>query len=259
MKKYLLTILLTTLLSLEVFAADQDLNVKTAFDGMYAGLNLGYLNGKDKGNETYYNPPDLPNPSYAFQSLKPKGMLYSLSVGYNHKINKNFLVGLEGEVGGVNANDNTFQTYSPDDGCSGKCYSVSSEVKVNYSLRPRIGVLLNEEKTLIYLTGGLEGAKIKRSFGWDITAGPSASGNEDRSHISKSDWQTGWSVGAGLEHLIANQVTARVEYKHSDLGSQNIDATSVYSTDLAILSGDKHIDRLDYKDDSIRLGVIYHY
>jgi outer membrane immunogenic protein len=130
---------------------------------------------------------------------------------------------------------------------------------VNYALRPRIGVLLNEEKTLIYLTGGLEGAKIKRSFGWDTTQFPLAVGNEERSHISKSDWQTGWSVGAGLEHLIANQVTARVEYKHSDLGSQNIDATSVYSNNEAISLGDKHINRMDYKDDSIRLGVIYHY
>ena len=263
MKKYLLGILLTTLFANNLFAADQNVNTNSAFNGAYAGINLGYLHAKDKGNETYYDPPAAPDPAFAFQSLKPKGALYSLSVGYNHKLNSNVLVGLEGEFGGTNADDRTFQTYSVDDGvdddCSGKCYGVSSAVKMNYSLRPKLGMLFNQEKTLLYVTGGLEGAKIKRSFSWDSTADVDANGNEDRSSISKNNWQTGWSLGAGVEHLIANQVTARIEYKHSDLGSKDIDATSVYSTNFAISGGDQHINRMDYKDDSLRLGVIYHY
>lgn len=261
MKKYLLGLILTTLFTPNTFAAEKDANANTAFSGVYAGLHLGYLNAKDKGNETLYSPGNPPDPTWAYQSLKPRGILYSLSAGYNYKINQRFLVGLEGELGGANADDRTLQNYPIDDGCSNKCYPVSSKVKFSYSIRPRIGVLLNQEKTLLYVTGGLEGARIKRSFSWDTTD-PIASisnNNEDNSRISKSDWQTGWSAGAGIEHLIADQVTARLEFRHTDLGSKNIDTTSVYASNADIASGERHIDHMNYKDNSLRLGVVYHY
>jgi opacity protein-like surface antigen len=61
--------------------------------------------------------------------------------------------------------------------------------------------------------------------------------------LTGSDNRVGWVAGFGLEHVLSDRLTARIEYSHIDFG-----------TDTTTLTGGIP-DRVDLKLDTIRLGV----
>lgn len=80
------------------------------------------------------------------------------------------------------------------DGSSDCC---GHAINALYSLRGRLGVVGNSNRTLFYGTAGAAWADIDYSvagFG------------------SFSDTQLGWVAGAGIEHALSSNLTARVEY-----------------------------------------------
>ena len=103
--------------------------------------------------------------------------------GYNFQAN-NWVVGVEVDalLSGVEG--------------SGGGFSVDQEWAA--SLRLRAGYSL--ESFLLYGTGGLAVS------GTELAAG----GAKD------NDTQLGWTVGGGIESLITDNLTARVEYRYSD-------------------------------------------
>ena len=65
-------------------------------------------------------------------------------------------------------------------------------------------------QTLLYLTGGL-------AYGGVRSTRPPAPGAA--TFASYSDWRTGWTLGGGLEHAFTPNMTARIEYRYTDLGT----------------------------------------
>jgi outer membrane immunogenic protein len=103
--------------------------------------------------------------------------------GYNYQVD-NFVFGVEGDA-----------LLSGVDGSTG---GVNVEQNWSGSLRARAGYSL--ESFLLYGTGGLALAGFEASSG----------GNSD------SDTHLGWTIGAGVEGMITENVTARVEYRYTD-------------------------------------------
>ena len=68
-------------------------------------------------------------------------------------------------------------------------------------MRGRAGVAFNGNRTLLYATGGAAWADV------DYTAA-GASGF--------SNTHFGWVAGGGIEHMLTQNVSARVEYLHYD-------------------------------------------
>jgi len=85
------------------------------------------------------------------------------------------------------------------------------------TLRGRVGYAVN--KVLIYGTGGV-------AFGGVQNAGASAT-------------NTGWTAGAGIEAAVTQNVTARVEYRHTDLGGLPAGGGDYSSNDLLVGVGFK--------------------
>jgi outer membrane immunogenic protein len=103
--------------------------------------------------------------------------------GFDYQMG-NFVVGLEGDV-----------IVSGVDGDSG---ALSVDQGLNGSLRARAGIALDQ--FLLYGTGGAALSNVELSRG----------GESDDQAL----W--GWTVGAGAEAFVWNNVTARVEYRYTD-------------------------------------------
>jgi outer membrane immunogenic protein len=112
------------------------------------------------------------------------GWLAGAQIGYNLQSGK-FVFGLEADMSGVFVDGST--------ACCGHEFNWLA------SARGRAGVAFNGNRTLLYATGGAAWADV------DYTA-PGASGF--------SNTHFGWVAGGGIEHMLTQNVSARVEYLH---------------------------------------------
>lgn len=112
-------------------------------------------------------------------------------LGFNRQLDSNIVLGLEGMAGLS--------------GAEGSDGGVAIEEEWDASLRARMGYAF--ENSMIYGLAGVAGTRATAS---DATA------TDSQTHI-------GWTVGAGLETFLTDNVTARVEYDYSNFGQQEYD------------------------------------
>ena len=129
--------------------------------------------------------------------------------GYNWQAD-NFVYGIEGDVGYSGA-DGSNATYASEQGAEG-------------SLRARFGYDMNP--FLVYGTAGVAATNLELSNG---------AGSDDNTMI-------GYTVGAGVETFLTENVTARLEYRYTDYGSEdfNLGGTNIST---------------GYDDHSVRAGI----
>jgi outer membrane immunogenic protein len=134
------------------------------------------------------------------------GQLYS---GYNWQ-NGQIVYGVEGDIG-YSGNDNTSA-------------GITSKNRVNGSVRGRIGYDLNP--FLLYGTAGVAATDNKVS-------GPTG---------SDTNTAFGYTVGAGAEAFVTNNITARIEYRYTDYQNKDFDL------------GAASVSR-GYDEHSVKLGI----
>lgn len=174
--------------------------------GFYFGANAGWAWGEFK------------NSSALTGSVKnnANGPTLGIHGGYNYQITPNFLAGAEAD----------FQYRDLEKSGSGNSVGIKNESNWNGSLRARAGVVF--DRLMVYSTGGLAIANFETNV-----AG------------TKSDeTKTGWTVGAGVEGALTNNITARVEYLYSDYGRDTFDVGGVSQ-------------RVKLQDNVTRVGVSY--
>ena len=217
------------------FVLPQSVLADSKFDGLYAGVQAGYVEGKDKGKE--YVDGDA---SGYTQKTKPDSGLIGGFVGFNKVLENNMLVGIEADYEYRGGSDKAF---SKEDGVIDPQYPVKTKLKDAGSLRARLGYLFNQGNTLGYLTAGYATANIKRTF-YDVGGTPPSE--------SESKWHDGWTAGFGGEHLVSEKISVKAEYRYSDYGHKTISTAQVY--------GDGTEQKQKYQDEqSIRIGVAYHF
>jgi outer membrane immunogenic protein len=154
--------------------------------GFYVGLQAGYAFGDH----------DVAAPTTPTFNLDPDGFVGGAHAGFNYQWNA-LVLGIEGDV-----------EFS---GIEGKLITAGGSLKVegNWqgSIRARLGYAI--DRLLIYGTGGWAFADV------DYRA---VSGGVARDSTTFS----GWTLGAGAEYAITDNVTARVEYRYTDFGDENI-------------------------------------
>ncbi len=141
---------------------------------------------------------------YGWGSSKVDGWTGGAYAGYNFQVAPSWVVGVEGDV-----------TASGMEGSSGG-YTVKNPW--DSTLRMRAGYSMGN--FLFYGTGGLALGEIKGTDAFGAT---------------ESDTKVGWTAGAGIEAALANNMTARVEYRHIDLGSSTM-STLAGSPSLGVTS-----------------------
>lgn len=214
-------------LSANVFAGEV-----SQYAGPYAGLHFGYSQGDSKGYET--------DTGVANGTTADKGSLskyiFGGDVGYNKSISNNFILGIEADFENRNAK-NMVNLMQPD----GNPWLDTVETKIQsaYSVRLRVGRVFNDDKTMVFLTGGFAAADISKSY--TITG----------LQISQSKWQSGYTTGLGIEHFINNSFSVKSEYRYSDYGKSNLDVG-------AIIPGFSEHSKYE-NEHSVRFGLMYHF
>ncbi len=167
------------------------------WSGFYAGVYGGYgadtLQGTNGTGTT---------------TIDPRGVIAGVTVGANTQIDS-VVLGVEGDLG--------WSGQSGDATCAGGG-TCSADFDWVGSARARIGYAI--DPVLIYGTGGIAFARANTSVS-PIAAGTTG---------SNSDTYLGWTVGAGVEAALTEQVSAKLEYGYSDFGSRTAAAGTLDAT-----------------------------
>jgi outer membrane immunogenic protein len=196
------------------------------FDGVYAGVSIGYDFQAGDGDETItfdrgsngsfgetvttaaganaFSPGFCGGEatSTANSNCKPDsdGVSYNARVGYDRQMGK-FVLGVVGEIGTADVRDSVsaFST-------TPAFYYMERNIDYTAALRLRAG-FTPAEKTLLYATGGVAYAKLDQSFETSNTA------NAFEVIADDSGW--GYQLGAGVEQKIGTNFSVGVEYLYT--------------------------------------------
>jgi outer membrane immunogenic protein len=122
------------------------------------------------------------------------GAMIGGTVGYNWQVQQ-FVFGLEGDLDWTNIDGTSTAA------CVAGCRTSNSWLA---TVRGRIGYAF--DRFLPYITGGLAAGNIEAG---------------QPGFVGGKDTNAGWTVGGGLEFVIAGRWTAKAEYLYVDLGSFN--------------------------------------
>lgn len=157
-----------------------------AFDGPSVGVQAGWTERKVQGPTTDFGVTGIDNTKDA---VTVGGFL-----GYDKTLGR-FVLGGEGGM-----------SFSPSDELNAGTGSsrVTIDPKWSFDLTARAGYLVNP-KTLVYLRGGYANERIRTT----LTA-PTGT-------VNAAENRDGWLAGAGIERAIIPHVSARLEYRYTDL------------------------------------------
>lgn len=163
-----------------------------SWTGGYIGLNAGYAGGKFKS--------DLTNGEDTL-SLRDNasGFIGGVQAGYNWQFDRT-IVGIETD----------FQGSGVKSEFSVEGLALGTKVSWFGTTRARLGYT-PVDRFMVYATGGVAYGKVKTFADLD-----------ESSSVSKT--KVGYTVGAGAEYAITNNVTLKTEYLYTDLGKLKFDS-----------------------------------
>lgn len=176
-----------------------------SWTGAYIGLNAGYAGGKAKHLATVTD--DLDGVESGSFNLNANGFVGGGQVGYNYQIDQ-FVVGLEADLQGSNVKAEF--SANDDEIIDGK---MGTKLDWYGTVRARMGVVATD-RFLAYATGGLAYGRTT-TYAHDSIDGESFD-------VSKKKTKAGWTIGAGAEYAVTDNVTFKTEYLYTDLGKANL-------------------------------------
>jgi opacity protein-like surface antigen len=194
----------------------------SSWRGFYVGVNAGGGFGTNRARET-----GLPNTG-ALALLASRdftldhnasGFVAGGQVGYNMQFNR-WVVGIEADIDGANIGGSSQVTgvgvAQRNGGVAFPTNFVRASEKVDYigTVRGRIGGLVTDD-LLVYATGGLAYGRVNHSGQYHYATPVDYLVND-------SSTQVGWTVGAGVEYMIAQQWSVKGEYLYYDLGNHTV-------------------------------------
>lgn len=172
------------------------------WSGFYVGGHIG--GGSAKSDWTFQNASFWNNVPGDRLAVRPNGWLGGAQLGLNYQAGQ-WLVGIEGTWSWSDLNETLESPFYP-----GSDW-LRTNVKSLYTVAARLGITSGQ--SLWYVKGGWVGGRVELSA---IEPGaPVAQWNPGTRSRS------GWVLGTGVEHMIAPNWIAGIEYNYIDLGSKN--------------------------------------
>ncbi len=171
------------------------------WSGFYAGANLG--------GDWLRSRVDVAGQS---GNVNSAGLTGGLQVGYNFQTGP-WVLGAEADVGYGRATKTA--TVGAD--------RVRAEKNWSGTVRARAGYA--DDRLFVYGTGGLAWASFKLQDDNGVT-------------VSKKDTtRAGWTLGAGAEYAVAQNISVKGEYLYADFGKANVGAARESLTDHTVRVG----------------------
>jgi outer membrane immunogenic protein len=231
--------------------------------GFYVGGNVGY----SWGGWNSVNPvPANGLATVGFGNFGPglgpaakpnvDGWIGGLQAGYNWHLQPNWVFGLEGDFQwsgerATNTGSAVLLNVPFGDGRLILSDQAVNTWKLDWfsTIRARGGWLFDPQ-WLLYGTGGLafgrasysiaNTATVTRAFTGGVSASLSTFGSETRTEV-------GWTLGAGIEHQLARNWSAKLEYLYVDLGTHRFLSLTGSDTDVKL------------RDNILRVGLNYQF
>jgi len=162
--------------------------------GFYVGAQAGYAWG-DSDSRLFVGGVDVTAAAFPDGTdYDTDGFVGGVHAGYNVQFGS-FVVGVEGDIEAASIDgDRSFTDLG---------VAASTDIDFQGSLRARAGVAF--DRALLYVTGGLAFANIENTY-TDIGTGDS---------VSFDDTEWGWTLGAGVEYAVTNNLSVRGEYRYT--------------------------------------------
>ena len=163
------------------------------FDGPYVGVQGGFNRAEvaDRIDQAGAIDADISREAFVLGAY----------AGYNQKVGERIVLGAEA---GISAgSDDELR------GLSGG-NALTIDPRYSFDLTARAGYLVND-KTLVYLRGGYANTRVRATLASDTDV------------VTTSDNLDGWLVGGGVERALTDEISARLEYRCTDLGSEGGD------------------------------------
>jgi len=180
--------------------------------GGYIGIQGGYAWGKSEA-ETDIDPTFTAIDGLDIDDFEANGFVGGAHVGYLLQ-SDSFVYGVEGDIEFADLKDKTDIAYI-DDATIGDGGEAEKKIDWLGSLRLRAGIAA--DRALFYATGGLAvgGVSLETDLS-PVAEGIGLSNDDD----SKTKW--GWTLGAGVEYAVTDALSARIEYRYTDLGKTDV-------------------------------------
>lgn len=197
--------------------------------GLYAGTYSGGLWADQ--DQTFVSNGATSHP-------KMQGYLLGGQIGYNYQLG-HMLIGVEADYGFTNTEGGMSCPNASQFSCVGAIDNLGL-------VTGRVGLVHN--RAVYYVKGGLAFA--------DVTAGFEQNGGgfsvlSALPSDSKTEMQTGWAFGAGMEFALTDTWTVKGEWIHFDLGSETFNTSCGTVVDCTM--------KASTQGDIARIGVNYHF
>jgi len=161
------------------------------FNGPFVGIQAGWNREKVSSVDSKVGALTINESKDAFVG--------GVFAGYDRQVSSRIVLGAEGGFN-LTTSDELTRT--------GRDYSGTINPTHGFDLTARAGYLVDPQ-TLIYVRGGYDNlrANVRLVNNSVVTSG--------------HDTFDGWLVGGGIERAIGSRISARVEYRYSDLSSGN--------------------------------------
>jgi outer membrane immunogenic protein len=179
--------------------------------GFYVGAQLGYAWGTD---QTHIDVPGFPF-TFVGPDLEASGAVGGVHAGFNYQYGQ-AVFGVEGDLELANIEGNVGLKGSGN--FPGYNITSSSNINAQGSIRGRLGFALLD-RMMVYGTGGLAFANVENAYSAALPPGNVFGAPAGLSTPSFSEIRWGWTLGAGVEYAITSNITARVEYRYTNLSS----------------------------------------
>ncbi len=174
-----------------------------SWSGVYVGVHAGYGWGDTEATDRLGSNGKPWNELGDRFSADTDGAVVGGHLGYNWQ-SGNLVWGVEGDVGWLGGSGTGTSSESSDT-------HVKSDGGLFVTARGRLGVAF--ERSLVYVTGGYMGADLNSNVFDNIGTALTT---------SDAGFQSGWTVGGGLEHALHDGWSLKGEYLYYDLGEERV-------------------------------------
>ncbi|EJF90267.1 outer membrane protein [Bartonella tamiae] len=207
-----------------------------SWTGFYAG---GQIGGTWADTDQKIRGRDLqPTPFTGFGknfSPDPSGFMGGLYAGYNFDMGNNIVIGAETDWVWADMDDSSSETYNA--GAADE-FTVRGKIKEKWAGATRARIGYAADRWLPYFAAGVAYAKVDSNVRFsNPTAGTYSSASGDKT-------MTGWTVGAGFDYAMTDNVILRAEYRYTDFGDKDF-------------GNDNFKYNVDYRTNDVRVGVAY--
>jgi outer membrane immunogenic protein len=217
----------------------------------YVGMTGGYITSGHRTTSIVANDADLAlsqtlgNVPTSLSGAPAGGTVGGL-IGCNYQTG-NLVFGAESDLSYTSLNETDAVTL----GAFAVTTTYHQEMRALGTVRGRIGYAFGP--TLLYAAAGLAYGDLKEFA--SIIPGPAGvllGGTQLAG--ARDQWRVGWTVGAGIEHLISPNWSIRGEYLYFDLGNSSLPVTTIAGAPIESGSFNRHND-----GHIIRAGINYHF